>query len=132
VCFIFSLNYRFDSNLNSQIKFESTQGNPNKIQMKIQLITLAKYKPKIIDGAKLNLGILGKKQEVILMCGMSTSNTNQVLEISHFAIKPILRMLQVPPTSSCHVADNGDDSEVQAWYVFSIAYESLSVICCLL
>jgi hypothetical protein len=59
VCFIFSLNYRFDSNLNSQIKFESTQGNPNKIQMKIQLITLAKYKPKIIDGAKINLGIQG-------------------------------------------------------------------------
>jgi hypothetical protein len=95
VCFIFSLNYRFDSNLNSQIKFESTQGNPNKIQMKIQLITLAKYKPKIIDGAKINLGIQGKKQEVILMCFMSTSSTNQVLEISHFAIKPNLRMLHL-------------------------------------
>jgi hypothetical protein len=47
--------------LNSQIKFESTQENPNKNQMKIQLITLAKYKPRIIDGAKLNLGILGKE-----------------------------------------------------------------------
>jgi hypothetical protein len=40
--------------------------------------------------------------------------------------------MRVPPASSWHVADNGDDSEVQAWYVFSIAYESLSVICCLL
>jgi hypothetical protein len=58
--------------LNFQIKFESTQENPNKIQMKIQLITLANYKPKIIDGAKLNLGILGEKQEGILMCCMST------------------------------------------------------------
>jgi hypothetical protein len=74
---------QLDSNLNSQIKFESTQENPNKNQMKIQLITLAKYKPRIIDGAKLNLGILGKKQEAILMCCKSTSNTNQVLEIPH-------------------------------------------------
>jgi hypothetical protein len=51
--------------------------------MKIQFITLAKYKPKIIDGAKLNLGILGKEQEAILMCWKSTSNTNQVLENPH-------------------------------------------------
>jgi hypothetical protein len=61
--------------------------------MKIQLIILAKYKPRIIDGAKLKLGILGKKQEGNLMCCMSTSNSNQVLEISHFANKPNLRML---------------------------------------
>jgi hypothetical protein len=93
-CFPYSLDSSFDSNLNSHFKFESTQENPNKIQIKIQLITLTNYIPKIIGGAKLNLGILGKKQEVILMCCMSTSNTNQVLEISHFAIKPILRMLQ--------------------------------------
>jgi hypothetical protein len=63
--------------------------------MKIQLTTLARYKPKISDGAKLNLGISGKKQEVILMCCMSTSNSNQVLEISHFANKPNLRMLHI-------------------------------------
>jgi hypothetical protein len=87
-CFPYSLNYSFDSNLNSHFKFESTQENPNKIQIKIQLITLTNYRPKIIGGAKLNLGILGEKQEVILMCCMSTSNTNQVLEISHFTIKP--------------------------------------------
>jgi hypothetical protein len=87
MCFIFSLDSRFDSNLNSQIKFESTQGNSNKIQLKIQLITLAKYKPKIIDGAKLNLGILGKKQEVILMSCKSTSITNQVFINPTFEIK---------------------------------------------
>jgi hypothetical protein len=60
-CFLYSLNSSFDSNLNSHFNFESTQENPNKIQIKIQLVTLANYKPKIIDGAKLNLGILGKK-----------------------------------------------------------------------
>jgi hypothetical protein len=87
MCFIFSLDSRFDSNLNSLIKFESTQGNSNKIQLKIQLITLAKYKPKIIDGAKLNLGILGKKQEVILMSCKSTSITNQVFRNPTFDIK---------------------------------------------
>jgi hypothetical protein len=71
-CFLYSLSSSFDSNLNSHFKFESTQENPNKIQIKIQLVTLANYKPKIIDGAYLNLGILGKKQEVTLMCCMST------------------------------------------------------------
>jgi hypothetical protein len=83
--------------LKSHFKFESTQENPNKIQIKIHLITLTNYRPKIIGGAKLNLGILGEKHQVILMCCMSTSNTNQVLEISHFAIKPILRMLHTAP-----------------------------------
>jgi hypothetical protein len=35
----------------------------------------------------------------------------------------------VPPASasSCPMAKNDDDSGVQAWYVSSIAYESLSV-----
>jgi hypothetical protein len=51
--------------------------------MKIQLITLAKYKPKIIDGAKLNLGIFGEKQEGILMCCMSTQIQIKFLEIPH-------------------------------------------------
>jgi hypothetical protein len=83
MCFPVSLNYRFDSNLNFQIKFESTQENPNKIQMKIQLITLANYKPKSIDGAKLNLGILGEEQEGILMCCMSTQIQIKSLEIPH-------------------------------------------------
>jgi hypothetical protein len=64
--------------------------------MKIQFTTLAKYKPRIEDGAKLNLGISGKKQEANLTCCMSTSNSNQVLEIFHFAYKPNLRMLQQP------------------------------------
>jgi hypothetical protein len=70
--------------------------NPNKIQVKIQLITLANYKPKIIDGAKLNLGILGKKQEGILMCCMSTQIQIKFLETPHFEIKQILRMLHEP------------------------------------
>jgi hypothetical protein len=69
--------------------------NPlKKIQIKIQLITPANYKPKIIDGAKLNLGILGKKQEGILMCCMSTQIQIKFSEIPHFEIKQILRMLQ--------------------------------------
>jgi hypothetical protein len=55
-CFLYSFNSSFDSNLNSHFKFESTQENSNKIQIKIQLVTLANYKPKIIAGAKLNLG----------------------------------------------------------------------------
>jgi hypothetical protein len=87
VFFPFSLNYRFDLSLNFQFKFESTQENPNKIQIKIQLITLANYKPKIIDGAKLNLGILGKKQEGILICCMSTQIQIKFLEIPHFEIE---------------------------------------------
>jgi hypothetical protein len=69
--------------------------NPlKKIQIKIQLITPANYKPKIIDGAKLNLGILGKKQEGIPMCCMSTQIQIKFSEIPHFEIKQILRMLQ--------------------------------------
>jgi hypothetical protein len=82
------------SNLNIQFKFDPTQENPNKIQIKIQLVTLANYKPKIIDGAKLNLGILGEKHEGILMCCMSTQIQIKFLEIPHFDIKQILRMLQ--------------------------------------
>jgi hypothetical protein len=88
------LNYRFDSSLNLQFKFEPTQETPNKIQIKIQLVTLANYKPKIIHGAKLNLGIPGEKQEGILMCCMSTQIQIKFLEIPHFDIKQILRMLQ--------------------------------------
>jgi hypothetical protein len=60
----------------SQIKFESTQEIPNKIQMKIQLITLARSRLRIIDGAKSNLGISGKKQEVTLMCCIKSSFRN--------------------------------------------------------
>jgi hypothetical protein len=63
--------------------------------MKIQFTTLARYKPRVNDGAKLNLGISGKKQETNLTCCMSTSNSNQVLEISHFANKPNLRLLHM-------------------------------------
>jgi hypothetical protein len=81
--------------------------NPHKkIQIKIQLITLTNYRPKIIGGAKLNLGILGEKQEVILMCCMSTSNRNQVLEISHFAIKPNSKdVTELPPPQESRPRD---------------------------
>jgi hypothetical protein len=34
--------------------------------MKIQLTTLARYKPKINDGAKLNLGIQGRNKKPTL------------------------------------------------------------------
>jgi hypothetical protein len=49
------------SNLNIQFKFDSTQENPNKLQINIQLITLANYKPKIIGGANIKSRSFGEE-----------------------------------------------------------------------
>jgi hypothetical protein len=49
------------SNLYIQFKFDSTQENPNKLQVNIQPVTLANYKPKIIGGANIKSRNFGEE-----------------------------------------------------------------------
>jgi hypothetical protein len=68
------------SNLNIQFKFDSTQENPNKLQINIQLVTLANYKPKIIGGANIKSRSFGEE----------TRNQPYVLH-EHFKFKSSFR-----------------------------------------